>query len=312
MIAGLSEIRRLPRRGILRIGAKVATAGGKERPKALDHFVTAGLPEVAAIYGPKPTAIDVLLPFADPAACLDVHYKAYRQGGKLVCKGNGQAARRAGIEDGKPTLTDVPCVCPWLEKGDCKAIGTLTVILPRIDMMAAYQIVTASWNSTINLQTGIARLWETFGAGMIAIPLRLTVRPHTGRPIVDGKQIASTVFVLSLEGLPMDKALAAAGRMREAAEPIGFHALPAPVRPNAPPDPDEWTEGTALVARAIGEGPNGKARVFPDDYPAILEAAIDARVNEGSLRVLWNRAGQDEIACLAELRKAASEKGVAK
>ena len=179
-------------------------------------------------------------------------------------------------------------------------------------MMAAYQVVTGSWNSVVALQTGIARLWETFGPGMIGIPLKLTVRPHTGRPVVDGKVIASTVFVLSLEGLPMDKALAAAGRMREAAEPIGFHALPAPVRPNAPPDPDEWTEGVALVTRAIDAGPVHEARQFPDDFPVILDAAIDAGCNEGSLRVLWNRVGQDEIACVAELRKMAGEKGGAK
>ena len=303
-VAGLSEIRRLPRRGILRIG-ELVEKGGRSYPRALDHFVTTGLPEVAAIYGPKPTSLDVLLPFADPAACLDVHRKLYRAGGKLVCKGDGVKAQEAGIKDGRPILVERTCPCEKAEPvGDkppeCKAIATLTVILPRIDMMAAYCLISGSWNTAVALQTGIARLWETFGAGMIAIPLKLVVRPHTARPIVAGKQIASTVFVVQLEGLPMGDALRAAGRMREAAAPVGFHALPAPVRPNAPPDPDDFNEGVALVV------PASQDRRFPEDYGAILDAAINANVNEGALRVLWNRVGQDEIRCLAELRKAAT------
>lgn len=308
-VEGLSSIRRLPRRGILRIGEMAESRGGKARPRALDHFVTTGLPEVAKVYGDKPTSIDVLLPFGDPAACLDVHRKLYRAGGKLVCKGDGVTAREAQIKDGRPILVERGCPCEKAKPAgdkppECKAIGTLTVILPRIDMMAAFQVVTGSWNSVVNLQSGIARLWETFGAGMIAIPLKLTVRPHTGRPVVDGKIIASTVFVLSLEGLPMDKALAAAGRMREAAAPVGFHALPEPVRPDAPPNPDDWHEGTALIVQPT------EARTFPDDYPAILNAAIEASLNEASLRVLWEQAGRDEIAALAELRLRAGDRGV--
>ena len=59
-IKGLSETRRLPRLGKIRLGEKVEGKGGKEYPKATDHFVVPE--EVAAVYGNEPKRLNIMFP----------------------------------------------------------------------------------------------------------------------------------------------------------------------------------------------------------------------------------------------------------
>ena len=52
-IKGLSDKRRLPRLGKIRLGVKaISQKSGKEYPKETDYFVCP--PEVQAVYGEKP------------------------------------------------------------------------------------------------------------------------------------------------------------------------------------------------------------------------------------------------------------------
>jgi len=64
MIIGLSEVRRLPRLGKIHLGVKEINAKGVEYPKAVNYFVVP--PEVAEVYGEKPTELDIVIPTEDP------------------------------------------------------------------------------------------------------------------------------------------------------------------------------------------------------------------------------------------------------
>jgi len=64
MIKGLSEQRRLPRIGKIRLGVKKKSPRtGAEYPVATDYFVCPT--EVQAVYGEKPKRLDVIIPLED-------------------------------------------------------------------------------------------------------------------------------------------------------------------------------------------------------------------------------------------------------
>src|SRR5262245_30112806 len=64
MIRGLSDKRRLPRLGKIRLGVTVVRGDGKSYPKATDYFV---VPEiVASVLGePRPKALPIMFPVDD-------------------------------------------------------------------------------------------------------------------------------------------------------------------------------------------------------------------------------------------------------
>jgi len=294
-------------------------SGGRSRPKAVDYFVippelqeVVGTPEATGgekgrPYGPKPTALDVLLPFDDLDRNFDVHYKLYGANGKLKCRGDGERARRLMIEDGRPTYVDGKCPCrraePTPQEGDrpdkppeCKPIATLTVRCYKKDMATGYQFVTSSWNSAANLQATIETLIEQYGPAVVMIPLIFRVRMQTVRPIVNGKQMATKQPIVSLEGHSLAhvvRSLKVFGDLvglpeREAVKMLEAH--------KEPPDVDDYHEGVALVCPT-------RPLVFPDDYPEVVAAADEAGVNASQLTVMWTRAGHDPGAVLEQLQR---------
>ena len=70
-IKGVSDQRRLPRLGKIRLGVKATAKSGKEYPVEKDYFVVP--PEVAAIYGEQPKELDVMLPVNDPEVCFPIY-----------------------------------------------------------------------------------------------------------------------------------------------------------------------------------------------------------------------------------------------
>src|SRR3990167_1112232 len=90
-IKGLSDIRRLPRLGKIRLGIKKLAKSGKEYPAEVSWFVVP--PEVAKVYGEKPTELDVMFPTEDEHMVFPQAYRWYVSNG-LRCKGNGEIAMR--------------------------------------------------------------------------------------------------------------------------------------------------------------------------------------------------------------------------
>ena len=63
-IKGVSDIRRLPRLGKIRLGIKeTSSKTGNEYPKSVDYFVCPL--EVQAVYGEKPRMLDIVFPAED-------------------------------------------------------------------------------------------------------------------------------------------------------------------------------------------------------------------------------------------------------
>ena len=169
-IEGLSDRRRLPRLGIIRLGLKAKNAKGVEYPKEMDYFVCP--PEVQKVYGEKPKELDVMIPCENIESCFPQYYKMYGSTFGLKCRGNGKIATRINPETHE--LEDVSCVDCENKDTACKPRGQLMVILPKINLAGIYQITTSSVNSIIDVNSGIDYVRDPSRVGRIAmVPLLL-------------------------------------------------------------------------------------------------------------------------------------------
>ncbi len=172
-IKELSERRRLPRLGKIRLGVKmVSMKTKKEYPKETEFFVVP--PEVAKVYGAKPTSLDVMVPINDPEVVFPQAYKWYGGQRGLKCIGDGEAALRL-IEETRE-MQEIACPCERLDTGECQRMANLMVILPRINMGGVYQIDIGSYNSIVDINSGLDYVQALVGR-FAMVPLRLCRAP---------------------------------------------------------------------------------------------------------------------------------------
>jgi hypothetical protein len=150
-IKGLSNERRLPRLGKVRLGIKKMSKKNKPYPAEVDYFVCP--PEVQKVYGDKPTKLDVMVPVEEIAAIMPTAYKSYKKSG-LYCIGDGETAVRRN-DKGAMVERECPCELLTQDRPDCKRTAVLNVILPKVNLGGVYQIVTGSWNSIVDCQSGL-------------------------------------------------------------------------------------------------------------------------------------------------------------
>lgn len=271
-IKGLSERRRLPRLGKIRLGIKQTSTKG-DSPKEVDYFVVP--PEVAHVYGPQPKTLNILLPSEDPLQIFPQAYKWYGQGSGLKCKGNGETAlrrwadvepatqRQLGGTHDQNDLIEIPCPCPLLKDGPCGIRAHLMVLLPDVSLSGVFQIDTTSWwnvvelNSSIDLHRGIL--------GRIAF-VPLTLRREPVEMTHDGKRRVHYLLKLAFEGNIQD-----ALRLREQSlhNPAPIFALPAPSDDLDPAVlPDEITvEPTSQIHPTTVVRTTGEPHHQPDERP---------------------------------------------
>ena len=91
-IKGLSDQLTLPRLGKIKLGIMKENAIGKKYPSETEHSVVPD--EVAAIYGDKPTALDVMFPVDDEGMVFGQWLKWYGSDQGLKCRGDGELAMR--------------------------------------------------------------------------------------------------------------------------------------------------------------------------------------------------------------------------
>ena len=114
-IKGLSEVRRLPRLGKIRLGIKKKTAAGKEYPSEVDYFILDPqtpselenqkiIDEFTTLYGEKPKSMKIMFPVANPEVYFPQFYKRYGSSTALKCKGDGEVAV-CGTEEFAKDLT---------------------------------------------------------------------------------------------------------------------------------------------------------------------------------------------------------------
>jgi len=172
-IKELSERRRLPRLGKIRLGVKmVSMKTKKEYPKETQFFVVP--PEVAKVYGEKPTSLDVMVPINDPEVVFPQAYKWYGGQRGLKCIGDGEAALRLNEET--RAMQEIVCPCERLDGGECQKMANFMVILPKINMGGVYQIDIGSYNSIVDINSGLDYVQALVGR-FAMVPLRLCRAP---------------------------------------------------------------------------------------------------------------------------------------
>jgi len=169
-IKGLSDKRRLPRLGIIRLGIKLKSKKtGQEYPSETEYFVCPD--EVKAIYGAEPKELDILVPLNDIDCVLPMAYKHYGSSRGLICTGDGEEAYRVNADTGE--MEQRECPCELLEDGKCKQSAAFMFMLPKVSMGGIYQIRTSSFNSIIDLQSGLDFVQALIGRfAMIPLTLR--------------------------------------------------------------------------------------------------------------------------------------------
>lgn len=169
-IKGLSDIRRLPRVGKIHLGRRLKSQRGAEYPKESDDFVIDGLPEVIAVYGEHPKALDIIIPVEDQGVFFPQCFKLYGSASSLVCIGNGETAMRdekkvvktdTPVEKGERENGRVEVVCPgpdgcaYGKEHGCRRVGLFRFMLPKVTMGGVFQIDTGSFNSIVDLNSSL-------------------------------------------------------------------------------------------------------------------------------------------------------------
>jgi len=140
---------------------------GKFYPRETSHFVVP--PEVAKIYGDKPTELDIMIPVEQDEVSFPQAYEYYGSGKGLICTGNGEVAYCAG-ENGE--IEEKDCPCELLDQGKCKQRGHLSVLLPKVSVGGVHQCDTSSFNSIIDINSSLDYVRSLVGR-VAMVPLTL-------------------------------------------------------------------------------------------------------------------------------------------
>jgi len=151
-IKDISDRRRLPRLGKIRLGVKVKhkTKPDLEYPRETDYFVCPE--EVQKVFGEHPKELPIMFPIEDREIIFPQAYKYYGQSKGLKCIGDGETAMRVN-EEGE--FSQVDCLCELLNKKACQRRAHLMVIIPKVSVGGVYQIDLGSYHSIVDINSGI-------------------------------------------------------------------------------------------------------------------------------------------------------------
>lgn len=201
-VKGLSERRRIPRLGKIRLGFRIVKGADDKKgyPAESPFFVLP--PEVAKVYGFKTkedaikraeelevkrkdvlifiqknyarlaSEIEIMLPVNDIGAVFPQAYTWYGKTKGVRCMGDGEQATR--YNEVTKGMEDIECPCANLRseenpKGECALRGHLQCLLPAVSSGGIYQIDTGSKNSTIDVNSGIEYVQTIMGNAGITI-----------------------------------------------------------------------------------------------------------------------------------------------
>lgn len=191
-VKGVSEARRLPRLGIIRLGLKVQKAGGAEYPTETDYFVLTDAPGIAEkLKDDKPKELRIIFPVNNREVIFPQALKMYGRKSGLKCMGNGVAARR--YNDEKKMWFDIACPCEHYGE-DCNIHGNLLFFIPEVSWGGVYQIRTSSVNSIKNINSALDMYSGLLGR-INMVPFHLTRKPLQ----VTHQGSARTHYILQLE-----------------------------------------------------------------------------------------------------------------
>jgi hypothetical protein len=176
MIKGLSDVRRLPRLGKIRLGEKkVSEKTGNEYPVEFDYFkIDPATPspeenkkltdQFHKLFGEKPKQIKVMFPLPDPKDFFPQYFKRYGNN-VLRCKGDGETATCISQEYAQQLKVlktnetgglDVKCegkLCPYYKSKKCGESAALSFLIPDLPGAGVWQITTGSVYSIISMNS---------------------------------------------------------------------------------------------------------------------------------------------------------------
>lgn len=186
-IEGLSDLVRIPRLGKIHLGVKVKSKDKDvQYPKATDYFVVPD--EVKAVYGEKPTELQIMFPIDDPELFAQQWLRAYSMTQGLICIGNGvEAHRKMDVATGAIANHETkdwewremscdPQECQEYQTKRCRRVMNLQFLLPEVPGLGVYQIDTSSFYSIVNINSMIKMLKGILGRCSM-VPLTLTLGP---------------------------------------------------------------------------------------------------------------------------------------
>jgi hypothetical protein len=277
-IKGVSEVRRLPRLGKIRLGIKVEEPRKNPYPRATDYFV---LPDGIKHYvGDKPKQLKIMFPVEDPEVFAPQYLKCYSFTQGLVCRGDGvKCTRKVDVFTGNIAdhtterwefreMTCDPETCPQAVgdpesgiKPQCRRVMNLMFVMPDVPGLGVWQLDTSSFYSIVNINSCIDVIRGLCGR-ISGVPLILSLEPREVTPPGIKKK---TVQVLHLRS-----ELKLTDLQRIARKPQATALMPAAEEEEPPEDlfPEE-TLVEAETARHQGEGewppPEPREEKIPDD-----------------------------------------------
>ncbi|MCK5236442.1 MAG: hypothetical protein KAR06_05585 [Deltaproteobacteria bacterium] len=288
-IKGLSQERRIPRLGKIRLGFKINKGNGSY-PAELPFFL---LPkEVAKKYGGNVTVarakdmgvtrqdvldfiadntfrlaeeLPIMLPVNEIEAVFPQAYKWWGQSRGVKCTGNGDRALLYNEET--KAMDEITCPCEKLKSSDnprgvCTQQANLMCLIPDVSVGGVYQIDIGSINSIIDINSGIDYAERIIGR-FAMVPLKLRRIPtethHDGKKQVHyTMQLILDVSVSNVEALR-------ANNKRILTHTQAHIALPEPEGNNPVFDSEE--DGAAVVDQDTDNGINDLEEEWREPEP---------------------------------------------
>ncbi|GAI80628.1 unnamed protein product [marine sediment metagenome] len=219
-IKGVSEIRRMPRLGKIRLGIKqISPRTQNPYPVATDYFVVPD--EIKEYVEDKPKHLGIMFPVEDPREFAIQWLRCYSFTQGLVCKGDGLICRRkVDVHSGalaNHTTTEwewqdgLPCdpdTCPEYigEKPQCRRVMNLLFLMPDVPGFGVWQLDTSSFYSIVNINSSIDLIKRLCGR-ISFIPLTLSLEsqivepPGIKKKTVHILQIRSDVKLVQIQRL---------------------------------------------------------------------------------------------------------------
>ena len=219
-IKGVSEIRRMPRLGKIRLGIKqISPKTQNPYPVATDYLVVPE--EIKKFVGEKPKQLNIMFPVENPEEFAIQWLRCYSFTQGLICKGNGMMCRRkvdtltgaladhTTVEwEWKDGLTCDPDTCPEYcgEKPQCRRVMNLLFLMPDVPGVGVWQLDTTSFYSIININSCLDLIKRLCGR-ISFIPLSLSLEPRIVEPpgikkkTVHILQIRSNVKLVEIQRL---------------------------------------------------------------------------------------------------------------
>jgi len=197
-IKGLSEIRRLPRLGKIRLGIKVEEPRKNPYPRATDYFVVPD--EIKESVGDKPKQLQIMFPVEDPEMFAPQYLKCYSFTQGLVCRGDGvNCVRKVDVATGDiashiteqwefEEMSCNPDTCPQAIgdpersiKPQCRRVMNLLFVLPHVPGLGVWQLDTSSFFAIVNINSCLDVIRGLCGR-ISGIPLMLSLEPREVTP----------------------------------------------------------------------------------------------------------------------------------